>query len=89
VTMSQTASAGTFFAMMQQYLGPISIGWHYTSFSGQLLNNSLQVDSASIGTILAENISKMLTLLSVLIVCLGLCFYLISSYTIIEEKIYE
>ncbi len=89
VTMDQTASAGTFFSIMQQYFGPVSIGWHYTSFASQLLNNSLLIDSTSIGTILAENIGKALTLLSALAVCLGLCFYLISSYTITEEKIYE
>ena len=89
VTMSQTAPAGTFFALMQQYLGPISIGWHYTSFAGQLLNNSLQVDSMSIGSVMLANISKALTLLVALAICLGLCFYQIAKYTTQEENIYE
>jgi len=89
VTMSQTTPAGTFFTLMQQYLGPISIGWHYTSFAGQLLSNSLQIDSAGIGNILWENSSKAITLLLAVAVCLGLCFYLIRSYTIQEGDIYE
>ncbi len=89
VTMDQTAPAGTFFALMQQYLGPISLGWHYTSFSSQLLDNSLQVAKINMGGILWENSSKVATLLLAIAICLGLCFYLIHSYTIQEENIYE
>jgi len=87
--MDQIAPQGTFFALMQQYLGPISLGWHYTSFSSQLLNNSLQISSASIGSILWSNSGKILTLLVAAGICLGMCFYLIRSYTIQEENIYE
>ena len=89
VTMDQTAPAGTFFDLMQQYLGPISIGWHYTLFSSQLLNNSLQVVKISIGSILWENSSKTATLLLAVIGCLGLCFYKIANYEIGEGYIYE
>lgn len=89
VTMDQTAPAGTFFALMQQYLGPISIGWHYTSFSSQLLDNSLQVVQINVGMILWENISKAVTLLLAITICLGACFYLIRSYSIREGDIYE
>jgi len=89
VTMSQIAPAGTFFALMQQYLGPISIGWHYTSFSSQLLGNSLQAVQTNIGGILWENINKTATLLFAVVICLGLCFYLIRSYTVGEGDIYE
>ncbi len=89
VTMDQTAPAGTFFALMSQYLGPISLGWHYTSFSSQLLNNSLQISYASIGSIILANSGKIFTLLVAAGICLGLCFYLIRAYSIQEENIYE
>ena len=89
VTMDQTATTGTFFALMQQYLGPISIGWHYTSFSSQLLNNSLQDAETSIGNIIWGNAGKLFTLLIAVVVCLGLCFYKIANYTIGEGDIYE
>ena len=89
VTMDQTAPAGTFFALMQQYLGPISLGWHYTSFSSQLLNNSLQISEASTGSILLANSGKIFILLIAAGICLGLCFYLIREYSIQEENIYE
>ncbi len=89
VTMSQTAPQGTFFAIMQQYLGPISISWHYTSFSSQLLDNSLQVAQTSIGSILWKNSGGIAILLLAVAICLGLCFYSIRSYTIREGDIYE
>jgi len=89
VTMDQTAPAGTFFALMSQYLGPISLGWHYTSFSSQLLNNSLKISSASAGSIILANSGKIFTLLVAAGICLTLCFYLIRSYSVQEENVYE
>ncbi len=89
VTMDQVAPDGTFFALMRTYLGPLSLGWHYTSFSSQLLNNSLQITNAGIGSALRDNSGKLFILLIAIGVCLSLCFYSIRNYTIQEENIYE
>lgn len=82
VTMDQTAPAGTFFALMQQILGPISIGWHYTSFSSQLLNNSLQISQTGIGSILLANIGRMLILLAA-------CGYLLGTVLSSDSRVFH
>jgi ABC-type transport system involved in multi-copper enzyme maturation permease subunit len=87
ITMDQTAPVGTFFALMQQYFGPISLGGQYTSFSSQLLDNSVQATTA--GNILWMNSGKIVILFLFVSVCFGACFCLIHFYVIKDEAIYE
>lgn len=37
VTIDQVIGQGSFFSLTQQFITPVSIGWHYTSISSELL----------------------------------------------------
>ncbi len=89
VTIDQMTQTGTFFMAMQKFLGPFSIGWQYTSFSSQLLDNSLQNSSTGIAHIISSNGQSIITLGIVLIVAFAICLFTLNQYNPSSEDIHE
>lgn len=63
VTMLQIPSGEGFFGTAQHILFPISLGWHYTSMSGELLGSPLS-QSVPIAQVLGGHWVRILTLIA-------------------------
>ncbi len=87
VTIDTLTSQVSFFALMQQTLAPISIGWHYTSLGSQLLNTSN--DSKTAFDILLTNKNSIVILIIALVSSYLLMFSQLRKYDIINNMINE
>ncbi|MHB1390086.1 MAG: ABC transporter permease [Thermoleophilia bacterium] len=89
VTMDQMAPAGSFFSMMQSWLGPISIGSHYAAFSSQLLDNSLASSTTGAADIVTANAGHLGILAIMITATMGLCYFALRHYDIKRMAINE
>ena len=87
VTIDEITSQGSFFALMQQTLAPISIGWHYTSLGSQLLNAT--ADSKTAFDILLANKNSIVVLIIALVSSYLLMFSQLQKYDIINDVVNE
>jgi ABC-type transport system involved in multi-copper enzyme maturation permease subunit len=87
VTIDAITSQGNFFALTQQTLAPISIGWHYTSLGSQLLNAS--ADSKTAFDILLANKNNIIVLFIALVSCYLLMFSQLQKYDVINDVVNE
>jgi hypothetical protein len=61
VTILQLPAGEGFFVTAQHVLFPISLGWHYTNISGELLGSSFSA-SVAIGQVFRSHWVEMVTL---------------------------
>lgn len=87
VTIDQMINQGSFFSLMQQFLTPISLGWHYTSLGSQLLNAA--VDNRSSFEILLLNKNNIVVLAIALTGCFLLCFSALQKYDVQSDVVNE
>lgn len=87
VTIDTVTSQGSFFALMQQILSPVAIGWHYTSLGSQLLNAS--VDSKTASDILLQNKNNIIVLFIALVGTYLAMFSQLQKYNVINDVVSE
>jgi ABC-type transport system involved in multi-copper enzyme maturation permease subunit len=87
VTIDQILSQGNFFSLMQQFLTPISIGWHYTSLGSQLLNAT--ADTRSSVEILLVNTNNIVVLAIALMSSYLLMFTALQKYDVQNDAVQE
>ena len=87
VTIDNFQSQGSFFSLMQQFLTPVSLGWHYTSLGSQLL--SATVDTRSTVAILIASKNNFIVLAITLISSYLLCFSALQKYDVQSDVVNE
>ncbi len=87
VTIDQILNQGSFFSLMQHFLTPISLGWHYTSLGSQLLNST--VDTRSTLEILLVNKNNIIVLAIALISSYLLMFTALQKYDVQNDVVNE
>ena len=87
VTIDNISSQGSFFSLMQQFLTPISVGWHFTSLGSQLLSTT--ADTRSALEILQRNINNTIVLIVALISSYLLLFSALQKYNIQNDVVNE
>jgi len=87
VTIDNLASQGSFFSLMQQFLTPISVGWHFTALGSQLLNAT--ADTRSALEILQKNINPIIILIIALVSSYMLCFSALQKYDVQSDVVNE
>ncbi len=87
VTIDQVLAQGSFFSLMQQFLTPISVGWHYTSFGSQLL--SATADNRSALELLTLNKNSIIVLVLALISSYLLCNFALQKYNVQGDDVNE
>lgn len=87
VTIDSVLSQGNFFSLMQQFLTPISVGWHFTTLGSQLLN--VTADTRSALEILQRNLNNIIVLMIALIGSYLLCFSALQKYDVQSDVVNE
>lgn len=87
VTVAQMENQGSFFTLMQQLLIPVAVGWHYTSFSSQLLSATVDIHSAVEIVMLHKN--DIIVLAIILISLYLCCFAALQKYNVQNDVINE
>lgn len=87
VTIDQILNQGSFFSLMQHFLTPVSLGWHYTSLGSQLLNAT--VDTRSTLEILVMNKNNIIVLAIALISSYLLILTALQKYNVQGDALQE
>lgn len=87
VNVDTVLSQGSFFSLMQQFLTPISVGWHFTSIGSQLLNAT--TDTKTAFDIVQNNINNVIILIITLIISYLLCFFALQKYDVSSDVVNE
>jgi ABC-type transport system involved in multi-copper enzyme maturation permease subunit len=87
VTIDNLSAQGGFFSLMQQFLAPVAVGWHFTSLGSQLLNAT--ADTRSAIDILLTYKNSVVVLAIALIGSYLLCFSALQKYDVQGDVVNE
>ncbi len=87
VTIDHMVNQGSFFSLMQQFMTPVSLGWHYTSIGSQLLNAT--ADTRPTLEILVAYKNNIIVLLIALIGSFLLMFSALQKYDVLSDVVNE
>ena len=88
VTLLQIPPAEGIFSSIQSVISPLSIGWHYTTISGELLGSSF-TDSHPVMDVLKDQSTKLFTLFFGIFTLLILSFKYLSNFNPQSDTINE